>query len=213
MADATPRSTRYTGIHTGMTSLNRREFLLSLGAGAAAVAYAAEVPRPAPELAIRMVNGQQLLLSQFKGKVIAVEFLMTTCPHCQNASVLLEKFYREYGSRGFQPVGVAFNDMAALLVPDYVKQLGLTYPVGIAPREEVIAYIQHPMAQILYVPQLVFIDRNFVIRGQYSGTDDFFKNEEANMRNIIEKLVKEPAKANGGRSGRPGARKPASKSK
>ncbi len=196
-----------------MTPLNRREFLLSLGVGAAVVAHAAEVPRSAPELAVRMVNGQQVLLSQFKGKVIALEFLMTTCPHCQNASALLEKFYKEFGSRGFQPIGVAFNDMAALLVPDYVKQLGLTFPVGIVPREEVITYIQHPMAEMLYVPQLLFIDKNFVIRGQYKGTDDFFKNEEANMRNIIEKLVKEPAKANSARAGRPGAKKAASKSK
>ena len=132
-----------------MTSLNRREFLLSLGVGAAAVAYAAEAPRPAPELAVRMVNGQQLLLSQFKGKVIAVEFLMTTCPHCQNASALLEKFYKEFGPKGFQPVGVAFNDMAALLVPDYVKQLGLTFPVGVAPREEVIARLPSQLAAAL----------------------------------------------------------------
>ncbi len=155
-----------------------------------------------------MPDGKQVLLSQLKGKVIALEFLLTTCPHCQNASALLEKMYKEFGPKGFQPVGVAFNDMAVLLVPDYVKQLGLTYPVGVASREEVTTYIQHPLAEMLWVPQLLFIDKNFVIRGQYTGTDDFFKNEEANMRNTIQKLLSEPAKGNGGR-----ARKPARRSK
>ncbi len=171
--------------------------MLAIGVGAAGVSAlrAAQIPRPAPELALKLVNGQQLLLSKFKGKVIAVEFLQTTCPHCQKASAVMEKLYREYGPKGFQPVGAAFNDMAALLVPDYVAQLGLTFPVGIAPRDEVLSYIQHPMNEILYVPQLVFIDRNFVIRAQYGGIETkFFDNEETNMRNEIETLLKEGPK-------------------
>ncbi|MGE5486820.1 MAG: TlpA disulfide reductase family protein [bacterium] len=179
-----------------MNPLNRRQFLLAIGAGTAAAPAlrAAQVPRPAPELAVRLVNGQQLLLSQFKGKVIALEFLQTTCPHCQTASTVLEKLYREYGPKGFQPVGVAFNDMAALLVPDFIARVGATFPIGIGARDEVLTYIQHPPDQVLYVPQLLFIDKKFVIRGQYGGLDtDFFKDEEKNMRNIIEMLLKESA--------------------
>lgn len=153
------------------------------------------MPRPAPEFAVRLVNGQQLLLSKFKGKVIALEFLQTTCPHCQTASTVLEKLYREYGPKGFQPVGVAFNDMAALLVPDYIARVGATFPIGIGSRDEVLTYIQHPPDQILYVPQLLFIDKKFVIRGQYGGLDtDFFNDEEKNMRNMIEMLLKEQTK-------------------
>ncbi len=178
--------------------------MLAAAAGAGAFsAHAAEVPRPAPEFVIRGVNGRQTLLSSFKGKVIALEFLHTTCPHCQNCSALLERMYREYGPKGFQPVGVAFNDMATLLVPDYVKQLSLTFPVGVAPRDEVLTYLQHPAVERFYVPQLLFIDRKFVIRGQYSGDNDFFRNEEANMRSTIETLLKEPAGAKGGSKSRP----------
>lgn len=180
-----------------MYSLNRRQFLLAIGAGAAAVPAlkAAQVPRPAPELALTMVNGQQLLLSKYKGKVIALEFLLTTCPHCQNASVIMEKLYKEYGAKGFQPIGAAFNDMAALLLPDYIARVGATYPIAVAVRDHVTTYIQHPPDQILYVPQLVFIDRNFVIRGQYGGLDtDFFNDEEKNMRNMVESLLKERPK-------------------
>ena len=43
-------------------------------------------PRPAPELVIKSATGQEQLLSKFRGKVVAVEFLLTTCPHCQKAS-------------------------------------------------------------------------------------------------------------------------------
>src|ERR1035438_2523493 len=38
-------------------------------ANAAAVASAAEVPRPSPDFAINMTDGQKILVSQYKGKV------------------------------------------------------------------------------------------------------------------------------------------------
>jgi peroxiredoxin len=153
---------------------------------------AAEIPRPAPEFVIRLVNGQQLLLSQYRGKVVALEFLYTTCPHCQNCSVVLDRLFKEYQPRGLQVLGVAFNDMATLLVPDYISQLQLSFPVGVGLRDEAVSFLQHPPMEILYVPQLVFIDRKGVIRAQYRGRDDFFQNEEANVRAQIESLLKEP---------------------
>lgn len=174
--------------------MTRRLFALVFGLGLSFPAlFGAEVPRPAPELVIRQVNGKQLLLSQYRGKVVALEFLQTTCPHCQTCSALLNKMYKEYGPRGFQPVGIAFNDMATMLVPDYVNQLGLKFPVGVGSRDEVMSYLQHPMAEMMYVPQLLFIDRKGVIRAQYPGGSDFFKNEEPNMRKEIERLLNEPA--------------------
>lgn len=164
-----------------------------LAAAAAAQQKEPEVPRKAPEFAMRLVNGEQILLSKYRGKVVALEFLSTTCPHCQDCSAVMNKLYKEYGPRGFQPLGVAFNDMATLLVPDYIRQLGLTFPVGVSPRDPVLAFLQHPPTEILYVPQLFFIDRKGVIRSHHSGTSDLFKpgKEEANMRAEIEKLLAE----------------------
>src|ERR1700688_2163685 len=80
------------------------------------------VPRKAPELTIVEPSGKQTLLSSFKGKVVVIEFLYTTCPHCQAASQVFTKLQRELGPRGFQAVGVAFNDNAQMLVPQFVQQ-------------------------------------------------------------------------------------------
>ena len=46
----------------------------------------AEVPRQSPEYALTLPGGQQELLSKYKGKVVAMEFLFTTCPHCQKSA-------------------------------------------------------------------------------------------------------------------------------
>lgn len=166
--------------------------LVRMGLAAAMGLSAAQVPRPAPEFAIKLPNGEQLLLSQFRGKVVAVEFLLTTCPACQDASRVLNRLYQQYGPRGFQAVGVAFNDMAMMLVPDYVKDLGLTFPVGVGTRENVMDFLQHSPILRMLVPQLVFIDRKGMIRAQYGGDDPFFQDKEKNMRTQIESLLAEP---------------------
>lgn len=156
----------------------------------------ARVPRPAAEFAIQMVNNKQpLLLSQFKGKVVCVEFLLTTCPHCQNASQILQKLYTEYGPRGFQPVGIAINpeneEMAKLLVPTYTQSFKLTWPIGWSPRSPVYDYLERPQLYQLFMPTIVFIDKKWNIRAQHIGNEDFFKDEEKNMRKMIEMLLAE----------------------
>jgi len=150
---------------------------------------AADVPRPAPAASFRTPTGATVNLADYKGKVVALEFLITTCPACQRCSGLLQKMQTEFGSRGFQAIGVATNDMAHMLVPDYVKQLGLSYPVAYAPREKAHEFLQIPLMLIMYVPQLVFIDRQGTIRAQFGGRDNFFENEEVNMRKQIESLL------------------------
>lgn len=131
------------------------------------------------------------LLSKHKGKIILLEFLLTTCPHCQRCSQVVEKVYKDYGPKGFQPLGVAINDMAKMLVPDFKKNGNLTWPVGFSPRDPVYSYLEHPAMQQLYMPTLVFIDRKFQVRAQFMGTEPFFNAEEKNMRDMVEMLIKE----------------------
>ena len=160
----------------------------------AASTFAAEIPRPLPDKHVFQAGGGTSIdLAAYKGKVLAVEFLNTTCPHCQKCSRSLQKMMNEYNGRGFQAIGVAVNEMASMLVPDYVKSQGLGFPVGWAPRELSHEFLQHPLMLIMYVPQLLFLDKKSVIRAQYPGGDKFYENEEVNMRNQIESLLKESA--------------------
>lgn len=155
---------------------------------------AAEVPRKAPELSMQTPQGQ-VFLSQYRGKVICVEFLYTTCPHCQHASQLMSKLQTEYGPKGFQAVGVAFNDMAQMLVPDFVRDFKVNYPVGWSQREPVHSYLQNDPNNALHIPQIVFIDRKGMIRHQSLPREDSQTATETFMRKTIEMLLKEPAAA------------------
>src|SRR5258708_22218384 len=85
-------------------------------------AMAADLPRKAPELAINLTDGRQVLLSEYKGKVVAMCFILTTCPHCQRTVGYLAKDQAEYGPRGFQVLASAIQQGAAAAVPGFIKQ-------------------------------------------------------------------------------------------
>src|SRR5580692_721878 len=174
--------------------------MLSIRVAAAAMvgvfALQAEIPptpRPAPEFTIRYADGNQVPLSSFKGKVVALSFIFTTCVHCQHASQAFSKLYTEYGPRGFQPVGVAINDMANLFVDDFMKNYGVNYKVGFSPLDPVLAFLGISPMERYVVPQIVWIDRKGIIRSQTSPlTGDEQMRTEAYWRSMIETLLKEP---------------------
>lgn len=155
---------------------------------------AAQPSRPSPELSIRLPDGNQVLLSKFRGKVVALEFLITTCPNCKSCSSTMNRLYKEYGPRGFQALGAAVEDRASGLVPGYVRALQLTFPVGTVPRRIAADYLRWSSPHFV-MPQLVFLDQKGMIRAHYVGGDPFFKDEEKNMRAQIEALLKEAAGA------------------
>jgi peroxiredoxin len=156
----------------------------------ATMLFAAQIPRPAPELTFSLPGGKQMNLSSFKGKVVALEFLLTTCPHCKKCSSSMQRVYEKLGNRGFQPVGVAINDRALDLVPGFINELQLTFPVGASAHNKAVDFLQHPVMLTLMMPQLVIIDKKGSIRAQYAGTDDFFKNEDENLEKVVEPLLK-----------------------
>ena len=154
---------------------------------------AAEVPRQSPEFAFTLPGGGQDLLSKYKGKIVVLEFLFTTCPHCQQSATTLSRLQNEYGPKGLQVLGVAINPDPD--IQGFKRMYATAFPVGAATRDQAYSYLQQSiMSANFYVPQVVFIDRKGVIRAQYGGTDPFLgAQQETNMRKMIEQLVGEPA--------------------
>lgn len=159
--------------------------------------FAGTLPRQAPEFTINLTNGKQVMLSQFKGKIVAVAFILTYCPHCQKTVGFLAKEQNEYGPRGFQVLASAIEDMAAQALPDFLKRFNPPFPVGYNARPPVLDFLQHPIAARLFMPQLVYVDRAGKIRAQYTADDSFMdeSQQEENMRKKLEELLNEGAGA------------------
>jgi len=150
------------------------------------------VLRPSPEFVIRMADGKPLLLSSFRGQVVALVFIHTTCPICQEASRVFTKLSAEYGARGFQPLDVAFNSLADLNVPEFTTKFAVRYPVGSSTFQEVMEYLGFPAHQRFTIPQIVWIDRNGDIRAQTPARGGDSMLTETYWRNMIERLLNEP---------------------
>ena len=169
---------------------------LGAAAGSAGLLHAAPtIPRRAAEFTVLLNSGEQVLLSSFKGKITVVEILLTTCPHCQRCSSVLQQIHNEMGGdKAFSILAAAINpnniSEARMVVPAYVAKLGLKFPVGFSPREQAYKFLQADLnAGPVYMPQLVFIDREMQIRAQYAGTDSFFLDEEKNIKAKLQELI------------------------
>ncbi len=151
------------------------------------------MPRPATEFQISLTGGKQVAVSQFKGKVVALIFILTYCPHCQKTVGILSKQQEEYGPRGFQALASAIEEGAAKALPDFLNRFHPPFPVGFNARGPVLEFLQHPIAARMIMPNLVYIDRQGVIRAQYTGDDPFFTEtqQETNMRQKLEQLLDE----------------------
>lgn len=159
------------------------------------------LPRKAPELAFNIPGQGQKHLSDYLGKVVALEFIQTTCPHCQAASKVMTRFQQEFGSRGFQALAVAINPNADLLVDDFKKDFHVDYPVGWSTLDHMISFMGFSMAERSVVPQLALIDRKGMIRYQTppTGSEAYEKvmNENAIHEHIEQLLSAHPARVSG----------------
>jgi peroxiredoxin len=160
-------------------------------------------PYPAPEFTVNMPDGTPLHLSSLRGKVVLLEFMYTTCPHCQHASQVFTQLYKEFGARGFQPVGIAFNEEVfaknttpAAVVNEFVQKFNVGYRIGWSDREKVLEFLGLTPFDGFVVPQLVWIDRRGMVRSKTlpRGTDTEHY-QEAYWREMIETLTKEPGGA------------------
>jgi len=152
----------------------------------------APATRKAPEVAFTVPDQGQKLLSQYRGKVVALEFIYTTCPHCQAASHVMSRLQNEFGSRGFQALDVAFNPNADLLVANFSKEQNVQFPVGWTSRDQVLSFLGLSAVERFVVPQLILVDREGMIHYQTPPLGDEESYKEDVLRKRIELLLNAP---------------------
>jgi thiol-disulfide isomerase/thioredoxin len=152
----------------------------------------AEVPRPSPPLTILRKGAPNIELKQYRGKVVALAFIHTTCPHCQALTRSFNALALEFAGKDAQFLECAFNDDAEATMPGFLALLQPPYPVGWSYRAPVLAYLKVSPLDALMVPHLVFLDRAGVIRREVGGQDAFFQDIDTNLRAELNRLLNQP---------------------
>jgi thiol-disulfide isomerase/thioredoxin len=91
--------------------------------GTAKFGGAADTKAPmAPDFTVKDLDGKDVSLSQFKGKVVLVNFWATWCEPCRDEIPLLIQFQRKYGPRGFTILGLSVDEEGKKVVQPYVDK-------------------------------------------------------------------------------------------
>jgi thiol-disulfide isomerase/thioredoxin len=106
-----------------------RNILLGLFLLVTPVLAVAQTPRPAPPVVLRDLKGRTVRLTDFKGKVVLLNFWATWCPPCRAEIPELVKWQQEYGSKGLQIIGVTYPPTNRREVQRFIRALKVTYPI------------------------------------------------------------------------------------
>ncbi len=124
----------------------------------------ASAPQPAPALSLKDTKGRTIRLSDYKGKVVLVNFWATWCAPCLAEMPDLEKLQQEYGKRELQIVGVSHPTDKASEVVKAIKRLRVTYPILFGDEKTLSLF---KVSDVL--PVTVIIDREGKVRGRILG--------------------------------------------
>lgn len=75
-------------------------------------------------------DGEKLSVRSFQGQPILLNFWATWCPPCVEELPLLDAFYRENRSKGWQVLGLAIDKAAA--VRGFLEKMPLSFPIAMA---------------------------------------------------------------------------------
>ena len=96
-------------------------------AGVSAPLQIAAQPQPLV-LQVQNLDGKMQWLTDFKGKVVLLNFWSTTCPPCRVETPWFVEFQKRWEKDGFTVVGVSMDDTADA-IRKFNAQFGVNYPM------------------------------------------------------------------------------------
>jgi peroxiredoxin len=158
----------------------------------AASLAAADPTRRAPGFSLVDMNGQMRDLADYRGKVVILEFMQSTCPHCATFIEILRNVDRRFPGK-VQVLAIA-NPPAdsPQTLRQYIAGHKITYPVMLDCGQMAYTYV---LKGNIDLPTIYVIDGNGMIRSQYAYgplTRGIFEGND--LYNEIARLTGSPAR-------------------
>lgn len=152
----------------------KNRLILALGAlllGACLTTFAApETPQTslaAPDWQLKNLEGKPVKLSDFKGKVVLLNFWATWCPPCREEVPDLVSLQRQYAARGLVVLGISMDEGGPAGVASFAKRFEINYLIVMGDEKTSAAY-----GGIQVLPTTFIIDRKGnVVDGLQGATD------------------------------------------
>lgn len=87
------------------------------------------VGRLAPDFRLLDLNGNRVALSDYRGKVVLLNFWATWCGPCRVEMPAMERLYRDLDRRYFEILAISIDPQGASVTHPFKESLGLTFPI------------------------------------------------------------------------------------
>jgi peroxiredoxin len=118
----------------------------------------------APPFALKSIEGRMVRLSDYRGKVVLLNFWATWCPPCRAEIPDLVKLQQEYGKDGLQIIGVTYPPEKRSRVRRFTRRMKVNYPIALGTQKTKAGFSDDET-----LPLTVIIDREGTIRGIIAG--------------------------------------------
>lgn len=151
--------------------------LLTIGS-----ASAVQIAKPAPDFSLSDINDKPVRLSDFKGKVVLLNFWSTTCAPCVAEIPSLNTLYRDLKGSGLTVLGLSL-DRSGKPVRELADKLQIAYPLLMDSQQDVYFDSYALFGQ----PVSIIIDRSGIVQDKLIGQIDW---SSAQVRARITTLLK-----------------------
>lgn len=126
-------------------------------------ARALEAKQRAPKLSMVDLSGKKLDLASLRGKVVVVDFWASWCGPCKVEMPVLERLYKQYGSKGLVVIGVSV-DRERENITEFLKKMKVSFPIVHDKDHAVSGRFEPPK-----MPSSYIIDRKGIVRYVHAG--------------------------------------------
>ena len=126
----------------------------------------------APEFEMPTLNGGKIKLSDYRGKVLFINFWATWCATCKVEMPSMEKLYQRFREYDFEMLTISVDKDLSLITP-FVKKYNLTFPVLLDPDSKVAKRAYKTTG----VPETFVVDKNGIIVHKAIGPRDWATHE------------------------------------
>ncbi|HAH05485.1 MAG TPA: thiol-disulfide oxidoreductase [Elusimicrobia bacterium] len=120
----------------------------------------------APEFRLADIRGRPASLSDYRGRVVLIDFWATWCDLCQEDFPVLKALYGKFRGERFELLALSVDEGPAEEVAAFAQEAGLPYPVLLADFETARAY------RVSGIPMKFLLDQNGIIFKKYAGESD-----------------------------------------